>query len=714
MPGLLQGLLSQTLRAHMVDQASAPSNLSCTSCKRLSDSVPCSGCFKVFCSYCVSPHPLTVDGVELEPIPLCNPCKQATERENRIEERWKRIECVIAGHPKIYDPPPETKLKMAIRLTSSTLSGAHSLAGWLPIPLPGGQWIKKVILVVRYGPLVMFTEQILAILKQMIGMATSINCDRSKVLNPKFLLGLYYMMAETEGRRSEQPDLEHREHVGQGAGNQVSPQQLKNLQHMLRFVNVVCKETATADRQRLLRLFNHELAVASNKRGDVERAFLLVLNPTDRFVYLILPGTSTMEDVQTDLSVDSEEVCTNSARGLGHQGMTKSAKWLEEEVGPLLLRLAKRGYIPTIVGYSLGAGVGALLTLLLKDKLPALQCFGFGTPACIDENLIPALLDVMVSVVNHDDVVPRASCWSVEKLVAAVTCEGQAAKTEEFMRQDLEAASQIKERLQLQRRQTGVPRSPPISEILTLAEVDIVRQLGIDQNVFRQAWVEENGDFVRAVGRAVEEGFHEPMDAEDLPLSEASTQTPTPTATIRTSSFLNLFSRSSSSVSDSLTPAEDVPQKEGIRLYVPGTVIHLYQRNGWAHAVTIPAAHEVLDHIVISQTMLEDHFVPAYEDALNQALKRPPRLNEWQPSDVLKLCACCDHEFSWSQPAQSPLQKLLARRHCHFCGRAVCPECSKHTERRPMPNSNSVVRKCDICVFSEPEFGQASSSTSRL
>ena len=43
-------------------------------------------------------------------------------------------------------------------------------------------------------------------------------------------------------------------------------------------------------------------------------------------------------------------------------------------------------YNLVITGHSLGAGTAILLTILLRSSYPNVRCYGFGTPACLDES----------------------------------------------------------------------------------------------------------------------------------------------------------------------------------------------------------------------------------------------------------------------------------------------------------------------------------------
>ena len=106
----------------------------------------------------------------------------------------------------------------------------------------------------------------------------------------------------------------------------------------------------------------------------------------EREVMLVLRGTYSAEDVISDLLGVGEDL--QVAGAFGHSGMSRAARFLYRKFGGLLALLARQGLTVTLVGHSLGAGVAALLALLLKAEgglgAEQLQCWAFCTPACMD------------------------------------------------------------------------------------------------------------------------------------------------------------------------------------------------------------------------------------------------------------------------------------------------------------------------------------------
>ena len=70
------------------------------------------------------------------------------------------------------------------------------------------------------------------------------------------------------------------------------------------------------------------------------------------------------------------------------------------------------GYRLVVIGESLGAGVAAILSLLLKPAFPELKGYGMSTPGCIfDRELCDAVEPYFTTVFVGKDMVPRAN-WS--------------------------------------------------------------------------------------------------------------------------------------------------------------------------------------------------------------------------------------------------------------------------------------------------------------
>ncbi|CAK9039225.1 Diacylglycerol lipase-alpha (DAGL-alpha) (DGL-alpha) (Neural stem cell-derived dendrite regulator) (Sn1-specific diacylglycerol lipase alpha) [Durusdinium trenchii] len=75
------------------------------------------------------------------------------------------------------------------------------------------------------------------------------------------------------------------------------------------------------------------------------------------------------------------------------------------------------GYRLILVGESLGAGISAVTSLLLKADYPELKGYGFSTPGCMfSRNLAEEVSSYFTSVFVGKDLVPRANWQSLEKI----------------------------------------------------------------------------------------------------------------------------------------------------------------------------------------------------------------------------------------------------------------------------------------------------------
>lgn len=96
---------------------------------------------------------------------------------------------------------------------------------------------------------------------------------------------------------------------------------------------------------------------------------------------------------------DSNAACTNS-HGL---------------VDKLLSEPRHEGYSLRLAGHSLGAGIAAILSFLLRPKYPNLKCSSFEPPGCsVSENMAQDCKEWVTSYVLDDDIVPRISMVALE------------------------------------------------------------------------------------------------------------------------------------------------------------------------------------------------------------------------------------------------------------------------------------------------------------
>nr|GMD75954.1 putative lipase/calmodulin-binding heat-shock protein [Ipomoea batatas] len=105
--------------------------------------------------------------------------------------------------------------------------------------------------------------------------------------------------------------------------------------------------------------------------------------------------------------------------GFVHNGLLKSAQWIEETDSKVLGELIERypNYTLTFAGHSLGAGVVTLLAMLaVKNREQfgnverrRIRCFAIAPARCVSLNLAVRYADIINSVVLQDDFLPRTT-----------------------------------------------------------------------------------------------------------------------------------------------------------------------------------------------------------------------------------------------------------------------------------------------------------------
>jgi len=138
-------------------------------------------------------------------------------------------------------------------------------------------------------------------------------------------------------------------------------------------------------------------------------------------------GTLGLEDVLTDLTCEYTTISIHGSSYRVHKGMYNSAVLLLQSrlLGSLATTLANYpDYGLVLTGHSLGAGVAALVSILISgpdesgafvtkhDSLPQgrpIHCYAFGSPAIVCQRLRKATRGLVTTVVNGNDVVPSLS-----------------------------------------------------------------------------------------------------------------------------------------------------------------------------------------------------------------------------------------------------------------------------------------------------------------
>ncbi|KAG1105936.1 hypothetical protein G6F59_004551 [Rhizopus arrhizus] len=153
-------------------------------------------------------------------------------------------------------------------------------------------------------------------------------------------------------------------------------------------------------------------------------------------IVLSIRGTMSTFDTMTDLVCEYEPW----KGGIVHKGMKSSAAWFFRNVAPKLIAYVNKHSTTSlyIVGHSLGASTGAILTIMLsdyinefrkgKDRDFTIECFGYA-PACgLSLDLANRYKDQITSVVFADDFVSKLSYGSMMDVKELILAGAEASK----------------------------------------------------------------------------------------------------------------------------------------------------------------------------------------------------------------------------------------------------------------------------------------------
>lgn len=137
------------------------------------------------------------------------------------------------------------------------------------------------------------------------------------------------------------------------------------------------------------------------------------------------------------------------------------------------------GYDLIVIGHSLGAGVAAILSIMLKPEFPDLRCISYSAPGCVlDMDMCRKVKDWMLSPFVGHDIVPHLSWRSLKKLrgqLLEVLRRSKANKNEIIRKATLTGRSGAKLAGQLLYEEDEVPLSEDRTELL-----ELIRELAKD------------------------------------------------------------------------------------------------------------------------------------------------------------------------------------------------------------------------------------------
>ncbi|KAE8766849.1 calmodulin-binding heat-shock protein [Hordeum vulgare] len=159
--------------------------------------------------------------------------------------------------------------------------------------------------------------------------------------------------------------------------------------------------------------------------------YLLYLDHDHADIVLALRGLNLGRESDYALLLDNRLGKRRFDGGYVHNGLLRAAGWVLDKECDLLRDLLDRypDYTLTFTGHSLGAGVAAMLTMVVVlnlDKLGKVErartrCYAMAPARCMSLNLAVRYADVINSVVLQDDFLPRTAT-PLEDIFKSILC----------------------------------------------------------------------------------------------------------------------------------------------------------------------------------------------------------------------------------------------------------------------------------------------------
>uniref|UniRef100_A0A7S0WPS1 Fungal lipase-type domain-containing protein n=1 Tax=Pyramimonas obovata TaxID=1411642 RepID=A0A7S0WPS1_9CHLO len=400
-----------------------------------------------------------------------------------------------------------------------------------------------------------------------------------------------------------------------------------------------CKWTAAAYQDtaeqvlQMTQVSEQDLVVFQSQSNLNRPAYFLAVDRSAAELTLVIRGTKNKKDILTDLAAASEEV----AGGHAHTGMLIAACWFVDNEIERLSCLLKD--LPTynlkILGHSLGAGTAAVLTFLIHTHLSHLiptervSCIGIATPACLSYELAQATtMSYITTVVLEDDIVPRLSLKAIQDLqMEMLTADWKNDIPDGCLKKDflnaLNSASEC---------------TDSVADSMAQACAQ-AKSTAVEAAVNYQP--------ITGLGRALKGMVFSsgaPADGNDASLKSSS-----PSGSIvgmlagydpKTPIGQKLKAALVSDGKDAAAAGSaDIPEPSGegyptvpgthksireppgqVALYAPGELLHVVRLPGGGCSVVQGAPGVRFQRICLTKTMVSDHLLDSYLDALDQAV----------------------------------------------------------------------------------------------
>lgn len=168
----------------------------------------------------------------------------------------------------------------------------------------------------------------------------------------------------------------------------------------------------------------------ADTRGRVT-PYLIYLDHAHADIVLALRGLNLVKESDYALLLDNRLGKRRFDGGYVHNGLLRAAAWVLDAECDLLRDLLSKypDYTLTFTGHSLGAGVAAMLTMVVVLNLDKLgnvdrartRCYAMAPARCMSLNLAVRYADVINSVVLQDDFLPRTAT-PLEDIFKSILC----------------------------------------------------------------------------------------------------------------------------------------------------------------------------------------------------------------------------------------------------------------------------------------------------
>eukprot|EP00927_Polykrikos_kofoidii_P023591 TRINITY_DN21682_c0_g1_i1.p1 TRINITY_DN21682_c0_g1~~TRINITY_DN21682_c0_g1_i1.p1 ORF type:complete len:564 (+),score=100.16 TRINITY_DN21682_c0_g1_i1:129-1820(+) len=177
-----------------------------------------------------------------------------------------------------------------------------------------------------------------------------------------------------------------------------------------------------------------EILMSSWEEKTYEPAFVIFWAHRLRWLVLVVRGSSEWQSVLTDVSAEACDL----ADGRAHSGMVRSARWLLERAGPVLVGALHTmpEYQLVCTGHSLGADIATVVAVMAREgcvdpasppplawPLPMRKAFAyaFGASPIFSPELARKMMPFVLSVSRDADYISRLSIFSMDRFILELT-----------------------------------------------------------------------------------------------------------------------------------------------------------------------------------------------------------------------------------------------------------------------------------------------------